>query len=102
MLQQLIHYGLHLLFPGLIAYIFFKKNWKKAWLIMIATMFVDLDHLFSDPIFSLTRCSIGFHPLHTYFAISVFVVFFFFKKTRIIATGLLLHMMTDSIDCALM
>jgi predicted cobalt transporter CbtA len=99
MLQTLLHYTLHLLVPGLIAYIFFRKEWKKAWLIMLATMLVDLDHLFATPIFEPGRCSINFHPLHTYWAMAVYVVLLFFKKTRIIAVGLLFHMLTDYIDC---
>lgn len=99
MLQTLVHYTLHLLVPGLIAYIFFRKEWKKAWLIMLATMFVDVDHLFATPIFDPGRCSINFHPLHTYWAMAVYVVLLFFKKTRIIAVGLLFHMLTDFIDC---
>ncbi|WP_313114657.1 DUF6122 family protein [Aequorivita sediminis] len=99
MLQTLIHYTLHLLVPGLIAYVFFRNNWKKAWLIMLATMLVDLDHLMATPIFDPGRCSINFHPLHTYWAMAVYVVMLFFKKTRIIAVGLLFHMLTDFIDC---
>ncbi len=99
MLQTLVHYTLHLLVPGLIAYTFFRKEWKKAWLIMLATMLVDLDHLFATPIFDPGRCSINFHPLHTYWAMAVYVVLLFFKKTRIIAVGLLFHMLTDFIDC---
>lgn len=99
MLQTIIHYTLHLLVPGLIAYVFFRKEWKKAWLIMLATMLVDLDHLLATPIFDPGRCSINFHPLHTYWAIAVYVVMLFFEKTRIIAVGLLFHMLTDFIDC---
>ncbi|WP_271424839.1 DUF6122 family protein [Aequorivita sinensis] len=99
MLQTIIHYTLHLLVPGLIAYVFFRKEWKKAWLIMLATMLVDLDHLLATPIFNPGRCSINFHPLHTYWAMVVYVVMLFFKKTRIIAVGLLFHMLTDFIDC---
>ncbi|NGX84221.1 DUF6122 family protein [Aequorivita sp. KMM 9714] len=99
MLQTIIHYTLHLLVPGLIAYVFFRKEWKKAWLIMLATMLVDLDHLLATPIFDSGRCSINFHPLHTYWAMVVYVVMLFFKKTRIIAVGLLFHMLTDFIDC---
>jgi len=49
--------------------------------------------------FDPNRCSIGFHPLHSYIAISGYFILFFFKKTRIIAIGLLLHMATDAIDC---
>ncbi|WP_310994103.1 DUF6122 family protein [Aequorivita marina] len=99
MLQTLVHYSLHLLVPGFIAYIFFRSQWKKAWLIMLATMLVDVDHLFATPIFDPNRCSIGFHPLHSYWAIGVYFGLLFFKKTRIIAVGLLFHMVTDFIDC---
>ncbi len=66
---------------------------------MLATMLVDLDHLFATPIFEPGRCSINFHPLHTYWAMAVYVILLFFKKTRIIAVGLLFHMLTDYIDC---
>ncbi|HBC04245.1 MAG: hypothetical protein CL528_07530 [Aequorivita sp.] len=99
MLQTLVHYTLHLLVPGLIAYVFFRSQWKKAWLIMLATMLVDLDHLLATPIFDPGRCSINFHPLHTYWAMAGYVVLLFFRKTRIIAVGLLFHMLTDYIDC---
>ena len=66
---------------------------------MLATMLVDLDHLLATPIFDPGRCSINFHPLHTYWAMAGYVVLLFFKKTRIIAVGLLFHMFTDYIDC---
>ncbi|AFL81850.1 hypothetical protein Aeqsu_2390 [Aequorivita sublithincola DSM 14238] len=101
MLQTLVHYSLHFLVPGLIAFIFFRKEWKKAWLIMLATMLVDLDHLVASPIFDANRCSINFHPLHTYWAMAVYTVLLFFKKTRIIAVGLLFHLFTDYLDCEL-
>ncbi len=99
--QPIVHYGLHLLFPGVLAWSFFRSVWKKAWLIMLATMLVDLDHLFANPIFDLTRCSIGFHPLHSYAAIIVYFLFLFIpnSKVKIIATGLLFHMATDLLDC---
>jgi len=99
MLQQLIHYGFHLLVPGLIAWIFFRTNWKVAWLIMLATMLVDLDHLLADPIFLSNRCSINFHPLHTYMAIGVYFLMTLFKKLRIVGVGLILHMIADYLDC---
>ena len=66
---------------------------------MIATMLVDVDHLLTDPIYSLNRCSINFHVLHSYYAIGIYVVLLYFKRIRIIAIGLLLHMFTDFIDC---
>lgn len=102
MLQFVLHYTLHFLFPGLIAWVFFRNNWKKAWLIMIATMLVDLDHLLASPIYAPNRCSINFHILHSYYAITVYLVLLYFKKFRIVAIGLLFHMLTDFIDCLLM
>jgi hypothetical protein len=99
MLQFTVHYGLHFIVPGLIAWLFFRKNWKIAWLIMIATMLVDLDHLLANPVFSADRCSIGFHILHSYIAIGIYIVLLLFKRTRIVATGLVFHMFTDLIDC---
>lgn len=98
-LRNLQHYGLHFLFPGLLAFYLYRNSWKKAWLIMIATMLVDVDHLFANPIFDANRCSIGFHPLHSFYAIGIYFILFLFPKTRIIGLGLLLHMLTDYLDC---
>lgn len=99
MLQSIVHYGLHFLAPGLIAYTFFPTKWHRAWLIMLATMLVDLDHLLATPIFDPNRCSIGFHPLHSYPAIAIYIFLIFFPRTRIVGIGLLFHMFTDYQDC---
>jgi len=100
-LQTIIHYGLHFIAPGVIAWIFFRKKWKIAWLIMLGTMMVDIDHLLANPIFDADRCSIGFHPLHSYYAIGLYFVLLFIPNfyTRVIAVGLLFHMFTDFQDC---
>jgi len=98
-LRFTIHYSLHFLFPGIIAYVFFRKYWKVAWLLMLFTMLIDLDHLLASPIFDTNRCSINFHPLHTYIAGVGYVLLLLFNKTRIIAIGLILHLLTDAIDC---
>jgi len=98
--QNITHYFLHLGFPLIIAYFFFSREWRITYLILLATMLVDLDHLFSDPIFQADRCSINFHPLHTYYAILIYLALIFFKRPfNIIGLGLLLHMLTDLIDC---
>ena len=98
-IQQSIHYFLHLLFPLGIALFFFPKKWKQTYLIFLLAMLVDLDHLLASPVFSPCRCSIGFHPLHSYPAIGLYIVMLWFPKFRIIAIGLLMHMATDGIDC---
>lgn len=97
-LKPFVHYSLHFLFPGLISWVFFRKDWKKVWLIMLGTMLVDLDHLFADPIFDADRCSIGFHFLHSNYAICVYFAMLINPKLRIIAIGLLFHMFTDFQD----
>lgn len=98
-LKSIIHYFLHFIFPVLIALVFYKDNWKKTYLILLSTMLVDLDHLFADPIFDPDRASVGFHYLHSYFAIAVYFLLLFFKgNIRIIGIGLLFHMLTDFLD----
>ncbi|MGH1334512.1 MAG: DUF6122 family protein [Aureispira sp.] len=99
LLQATVHYGLHFLAPALLAWCFFRSEWKRAWLLMAATIIVDLDHLLATPIFDPTRCSIGFHPLHTWPAMLIYVALLFPSSTRIIAVGLLFHMLTDFQDC---
>ena len=98
-LRFVLHYGLHIVFPGVIAYVFFRRYWKWAWLLMILTMLIDLDHLLATPIFDSNRCSINYHPLHTYYAGILYLVLLFFSKTRIIGIGLIFHLITDAIDC---
>ena len=102
-MQTFIHYFLHLVFPLFIAFFFFKKDWKVVYIILLATMVVDLDHLFANPIFEVNRCSINFHFLHSYYAMVVYFVLLFLKKPfKIIGIGLLFHMLTDFVDCTIM
>ena len=62
-------------------------------------MLVDLDHLLATPIYDPSRCSIGFHPLHTLLPIITYGVLSLIPKTRYIGLGLIVHMILDSIDC---
>lgn len=102
MLQSFLHYGIHFGFPLLVALLFFKSNWKVAYLIMAAGILIDLDHLLATPIFEANRCSIHFHPLHTYYAMAVYVLLLFPKKTRLIGLGLCIHILADYVDCSFM
>jgi hypothetical protein len=99
LLQHSIHYFFHLIFPIIIAYNYLGDKWKKGAIIFLLTMLVDLDHLIANPVFNPCRCSIGFHLLHSYFAIFIYILMLTHSKTRLIAIGLLMHMATDSIDC---
>ncbi len=88
MIQTVIHYFLHFGMPLMVAYIFFRDDYKRVYLILLATMLVDLDHLLATPIFSPNRCSINFHPLHTYYAMAAYAAMLFLPKTyKIIGLG---------------
>ena len=95
----MLHIVLHFIVPGFIVVVFFRRNWVSAYLIMVSTMLVDLDHLASTPIYDAGRCSVGFHPLHTIWFIILYAVLCFVPKTRLIGLGLSVHMALDSIDC---
>ena len=99
MLQASLHYGIHFLIPLIVALVFFKDQWKIAAVIMLSTMLLDLDHLLATPIFDPNRCSINFHPLHSFYAIGGYVILSIIKKTRLLGIGCLIHILADSVDC---
>ena len=96
---MMAHLALHFIAPLLVAFLFFRENLKLSYLAMILTMLVDLDHLLASPIYDANRCSIGFHPLHQYWFIAIYLVMSFFSKTRLIGVGLIIHMSLDALDC---
>ena len=94
-----LHYFLHLVFPFFIAWLFFREHTVKTGFIFLLTMIVDADHLLATPVYDPNRCSIGFHPLHSYLAITVYFLLLIPKRSRVVAIGLLMHMGTDWLDC---
>ncbi|MFH2067237.1 MAG: DUF6122 family protein [Pseudomonadota bacterium] len=99
MIRLITHMILHFALPGVLAKWFYRENWKRQWGIMVSTMIVDLDHLLAVPVFDPGRCSIGFHPGHSYFAICIYSFLFLFPKLRVFSLGLLVHMFLDYMDC---
>lgn len=98
-MQTVIHYFQHFGFIAVIAWVFFRDDWKRAYLILLGTMIVDMDHLLADPIFDPGRISIGYHPLHTYRSMGIYLGMLFLPRPyNIIGTGLVFHMFTDFID----
>jgi len=71
-------------------------------MILSGTIIVDLDHLLADPIYDPQRCSLGFHPLHTAWAIGIYSILLFNGRTRLVGIGLLTHMVLDGFDCLMM
>lgn len=97
-----VHVLLHVLVPGVVAVIWYRQRWIRAWLLLLAGWLIDLDHLLADPIYASGRCSIGFHPLHTAPAIVVYGAMTLPKRTRLPGIGLLIHIGLDALDCLLM
>ncbi len=98
----MFHLALHFVVPAIIAGLFFRRSWKLAYCVMIATMLVDIDHLLADPIYDPARCSIGFHPLHQLWFIAAYLALCFvpkMPKLRLVGIGLMVHMALDAVDC---
>ena len=95
----MLHILLQFAVPAVVAGLFFRPQWLKSFLILISTMLVDLDHLLAHPIYDPERCSIAFHPLHTYWAIGIYAVLCFPKQTRLVGIALMIHMALDLLDC---
>jgi len=100
--RSIIHIILHFLVPFIVAKTAWRELWLRPFIIMALTFAVDFDHLLADPIFDPNRCGLGFHPLHSWPAIAVYLVAIFSSRLRIVALGLLIHMVLDGTDCLLM
>ena len=95
----MLHLLLHGLAPLTVALTFYRPKWLAAFWIMMLGMLIDLDHLLADPIYDPGRCSVGFHPLHTWLPIALYVGLLAHPKTRLIGIGLCLHIVLDALDC---
>jgi len=101
LLQPLLHYGGHWLFPFLIAALIWRDTWLRAGLVIAAANLIDLDHLLADPIFDPNRCSIGLHALHGWEAALVYCVLLLIPTwwVRAFGVGALWHLAVDYGDC---
>ena len=95
----MLHLGLHFLVPLVVALAFYRPRWLLALGLMLLAFVIDIDHLLADPIYDPTRCSMGFHPLHTLIPVGCYLAIFAHERTRIVGLGLLIHVALDSIDC---
>lgn len=102
MLREILHYGIHFLVPVLVGILFYTRHRLKAVLILLSGIVIDLDHLLAHPIFDPNRCSIGFHPLHTYWAIAIYTILIIPRASRIFGLALLIHILADTVDCWLL
>ena len=95
----MLHLFLHVAVPALVAWLFYRPQWQRPAFVMVAGFALDLDHLLATPMFDPNRCSINFHPLHTYWAIALYVLLLWPVRTRVWAVGFLVHMVLDYLEC---
>ncbi|MDF4222942.1 DUF6122 family protein [Maribacter sp. M208] len=99
MIRFVAHYGIHFIIPIIIAIYFYKDNKLWSAIIILSAILIDIDHFLATPLFDPNRCSINFHPLHTYWAIGIYTLLFIYRKTRIFGLALLIHILADTVDC---
>jgi hypothetical protein len=120
--DAVIHIALHFLIPLAVALVFFRARLWQSWLLMLGGMVIDLDHLLATPIYDPLRCSIGFHPLHSTYAIVFYVLLLlvslphryteqwsgrylgqnfsrYRRPVNLMAIGLVIHIVLDATDC---
>lgn len=85
--------------PALLVALFWRQRWWQSYLWLLAGLTIDIDHLLANPIYDPLRCSIGFHPLHTWPAAVIYAALCIPKQTRFLGLGLLLHLGLDVTDC---
>lgn len=100
--RSIIHLILHFFVPAIIARVFYRTKWLYAYTVLMSTMLIDLDHLLASPVYDANRCSIGFHPLHSEIAITVYIIALVSPRLRLLAIGLLTHILLDASDCVWM
>lgn len=95
----LLHLFFHVAVPVGLAALFFRKNFRRASLLMLAGILIDIDHLAASPIVDPNRCSVGYHLLHSFWLIPVYVALALYPKTRLVGLGLIIHIMLDTAEC---
>lgn len=68
---------------------------------MLGKLLIDLAHLLVDPIYDLNWCGVGFHPLHSYPALAIYLLLVSIPgapRLRLVGWGLVIHVLLDDLD----
>ena len=90
---------LHIAVPAGLVALCLRKTWQWSFLLLMVGMAVDVDHLLAVPTYDPLRCSMGFHPLHTWPAVLLYAGLALYPRSRLVGIGLLIHMALDTADC---
>ena len=44
--RTLVHYGLHFVFPLVIAALWPRRRWQVVYMLLLSTMLIDIDHIY--------------------------------------------------------
>lgn len=105
----MLHIALHFILPLVVALAVWRPQWWRNYLWMLGAFIIDLDHLLADPIYDPERCSIGFHPLHSTYAVVFYLVVLVSSwfwpsiswrhRAQVLLLGIGLHLFLDALDC---
>lgn len=95
----MLHILLHFAVPAVLALVVKARPWWKVYALLMLGMVVDVDHVLASPLYDPLRCGMGFHPLHTWPAVLLYMGLTAYRPTRVVGVGLLVHMLLDTLDC---
>ena len=95
----LIHILASILLVFVIHFFDRKTDIKRIFILVISSNLIDWDHLLANPIYDPNRCSINFHPLHSWYMFPIYFLGSLWKNYRYLFFGVILHLVLDGIDC---
>lgn len=98
-MRAAVHVALHFILPAAVARFGTRSRRFQTFLWLMAGLCIDLDHLWANPVYDPNRCSVGFHTLHRWEVLPLYVLLCLFPKTRWLGVGLCLHIALDLTDC---
>jgi hypothetical protein len=75
-----------------------KFNSRKILVQILLSNLIDLDHIFSSPIYQAGRCSINNHLLHKIYLFPIYVLGLL-TRYRYFFMGIILHLLIDYLGC---
>lgn len=101
-LRPFLHYGIHFAVPLIVALTYYRNNFGRALVVLFCGILIDIDHFWATPLFDPNRCSVGYHTLHQWPFIVLYVLLAVWPRTRLVGIALLIHIAADMTDCFLM
>lgn len=81
--------------------VYFNRDTNRKFILLsvLSSHLIDLDHLLASPIYDASRCSINFHPLHSWYLFPLYIIGSIYGKYRYFFWSVLVHFVLDLLDC---